>query len=263
MPLSIIEELMHTQNIPGLSILIQRGESILENDSYGIANLEHHVPVTASTIFEIASITKLLTAQAILYLIQTGKLRLEHTLGDYLDTIPDTWKAVTVRHCLTHQSGIPSYTNNDTYWQQTRRDKTHDEVLDLIRHLPMKFEPGQRHAYDNTGFYLLGLIIEAISGQEYGTFLQNTIFDPLNMKHTKVNNYSEIIPHRAQGYNYQDNILRNKDFYSVSNTYSAGNLLSNSQDLLKWTASLHDNTILNQDWRTQWWTPHPSKDGRA
>lgn len=229
---------MLDQHIPGLAFAIQQNDTLLEERYYGYANLEHEVPVTADTVFEIASVTKLFTAQSILVLAQENKLRLEDEIGAYLKDLPESWKAVSIRQCLAHQSGIPSYTDVDQYWGVTKHDKSHNEILSLINALPLKFAPGHRHAYDNSGYYLLGLLIEAISGKSYDEYLRITIFEPLNMKHTRANNYSQIVPHRAQGYQFKDSGLTNKEFYSTSNTYSAGNLLSNVRDLLLWRTSL-------------------------
>ena len=156
---------------------------------------------------------------------------------------------------------IPGYTDVESYWKVTRSDKTHAEVLSLISAMPLKFEPGSRYAYDNTGFYLLGLLIEKISGTSYGDFLEARIFKPLHMTSTQVNNYTRIIPHRSQGYIYQDGGLTNKDFYSTSNTFSAGILLSTIRDLARWHSALFDDSILNAHFRQLWWSPYPSAAG--
>ena len=255
-----LEQQMHDQHIPGLSFVIEQEGTIIQEEYYGYANLEHRVPLHDQTVFEIASVTKLFTAQAILYLIQNNQLQLDDTLGQYLLQIPEQWKTISIQHCLTHQSGIPNYTNITPFWDMTRKDKTYDEVLGLVADHPLKFEAGQRYAYDNTGYYLLGMVIEAVSQQSYGDFLKESIFTRLNMTHTRANSYSEVIPNRAQGYEYRDGQFFNKDFYSVSNTFSAGVLVSNVGNLLRWSASLYDDSILDQNLRTQWWTPHPSME---
>lgn len=257
---TFLKELMQVQNIPALALAIKKGDNIITEQYLGYANLEHNVPCTLETVFEIASVTKLFTTQAILLLVQDSKLKLTETVKIYIDDIPAAWDGVTIEHCLKHQSGIPSYTSVDKYWQQTRRDKAHAEVLDFVRHLPLKFPSGQRVAYDNTGFYLLGMIIEAVSGQSYSEFLQQRIFELLGMSSTQANDYSKIIPHRAQGYNYYDDECQNKDFYSISNTFSAGVLLSNVRDLLMWQASLLNDSLLREPYRKLWWQAHPSAE---
>ncbi|MDX1991877.1 MAG: serine hydrolase domain-containing protein [bacterium] len=255
----VIEKLMSEQHIPGLAVGIMQGDALVHEGYYGRANLEHDVPVTAESVFEIASVTKLFTAQALLRLIQEGNAALYDRLSDYLDDLPEAWKAITIRHCLTHQSGIPSYTSIDRYWTLTRYDKTPAEVLDLVRELPLTFTPGTRYSYDNTGYYLLGLLIERLSGKSFGDMVDKLIFAPLNMRQTTANGYARIIPHRAQGYLYRDGDFQNKPFYDISNTFSAGVLLSTVRDLLAWRASWFNDTVLNAEFRRLWWTPHPSQ----
>jgi CubicO group peptidase (beta-lactamase class C family) len=257
----LIERIATEQRIPGLAIAVQRGGDLLYEGYHGFANLEHRVPVIPETVFEIASVTKLFTAQTILHFAQHGRLNLDDLLTQHLTGLPDSWGGVTIRHCLMHQSGIPNYTSQDTYWTLTRRDKTHAEILALVDQLPLSFQAGERYAYDNTGYYLLGMVIEAISGKKYGDTLKHVIFDPLSMTTTQANDYDQIVPHRAQGYVRQESGdgLLNKPFYSTSNTFSAGILLSTVRDLLKWRASLFDDTVLNAEYRKLWWTPNPSK----
>ena len=257
----VIERIMAEQRIPGLAIGVQRGGEMLYEGYHGFANFEHRVPIIPETVFEIASVTKLFTAQTILHFAQHGRLSLDGLLTQHLPDLPDTWGGVTIRHCLMHQSGIPNYTSQEGYWSLTRRDKIHAEILALVDPLPVSFQPGERYGYDNTGFYLLGMVIEAVSGESYGDTLKRVIFDPLSMAATQANDYDRIIPHRAQGYvrpEAGDGVL-NKPFYSTSNTFSAGILLSTVRDLLKWKVSLFDDSILNAEYRKLWWTPHPSK----
>jgi D-alanyl-D-alanine carboxypeptidase len=257
---SLLQQIITEQHIPGLAIGIQRGDEVLHEGYYGFANLEHEVPVTEKTVFEIASVTKLFTAQAVLRLLQDGKLKLDDRIADFLPTLPEAWKAITVQHCLSHQSGIRNYTSIDRYWQITRWRKSHEEVLDLVRDLPLDFPSGTRHAYDNTGYYLLGMVIEAVTGMAYAEYLKELIFEPLGMTSTQGNTYERIIPHRAQGYIYRDGVMQNKDYYDISNTFSAGVLLSNVRDLLHWRVSLYNDSILNAHYRRLWWTPHLSQE---
>ena len=257
----LIQKAMAEQHIPGLAVGIQRGVDVLYEGYHGFANLEHNVPVREDTVFEIASVTKLFTAQAIMRLAQDDKLRLDDSIKRYLPDMPEAWSAVTIRHCLAHQSGIPSYTAVKCYWEITRWSKTPAEVIDLVRDMPLKFEPGTRNAYDNTGFYLLGLVIEAVTQQRYGDYLRTLIFEPLGMSHAQENRYDTVIPHRAQGYIYKDDRMVNKDFYDTSNTFSGGILLSSVNDLLRWRNSMFNDTILNEASRELWWTLHPSQSG--
>lgn len=258
---TLIENIVKKDHIPGLAIYIQQGEKQAIEHYVGYANLEHHAPVTAETKFEIASLTKLFTAQAILLLAQRKQIELDKPISSYLDNLPPAWQNVTIKHCLAHQSGIRSYTNVEAYWEITRQDKSQEDILDLVRDLALDFEPGTRNAYDNTGFYLLGMAIEAVTGDSYAAFLQENIFKPLSMTDTLANDYAKIIPHRAQGYVSKDGILKNKPFYSTSNTFSGGILLSTIRDLVKWHSALFDDRILNAHFRQLWWQPHLSQEG--
>ena len=258
---ALIRQFMTEHHLPGLAVGIQRGGDVLHEGYFGLAHLEHDVPVKAETVFEIASVTKLFTSQAIMRLAQDGRIALDDPVSAYVAELPETWQPVTIRHCLAHQSGIPNYTAVERYWQITRDDKSHAQVLDLVRDLPLTFAPGTRHAYDNTGFYLLGMLIEAVTGQSYWEYLDTIIFKPLGMTHTLANDYDRIVPNRAQGYVYgqDDGSLHNKRFYDTSNTFSAGILLSTVRDLLAWAEALHSDAILNAASRDLWWTPHPSQ----
>lgn len=257
---TLLQQMMTEQHIPGLAVGIQQGNSVLHEGCYGEANLEHQVAVHPETVFEIASVTKLFTAQAVLRLVEDGKIQLEDRITTYLDDLPAAWQPVTVQHCLAHQSGIRNYTSIDGYWEITRNSKIHPQILDLVRDLPLDFPPGSRHAYDNTGYYLLGMLIEAVSGKPYTEYLKQIIFEPLGMTATRGNAYDHLIPHRAQGYVYRDGWMQNKDYYDISNTFIAGILLSNVRDLLRWRASWFDDRILNQEYRRLWWTPHRSQE---
>lgn len=256
---SLIREFMSQYHLPGLALGIRRGGEILDEGYYGLANLEHGVSVQPETAFEIASVTKLFTSQAVLRLVQDGRVGLDDPVSAYVRDLPEAWQPVTVRHCLAHQSGIPNYTSVERYWQITRESKTHEQVLALVRDLPVSFPAGTRHAYDNTGFYLLGILIEAVTQQAYADYLKKIIFEPLGMTRTLANDYDCIMPHRAQGYVYGDGALLNKRYYDTSNTFSAGILVSTVRDLLTWASALHDDLILNAQSRELWWTPHPSK----
>ncbi|MCA0454120.1 MAG: beta-lactamase family protein [Chloroflexi bacterium] len=257
---SYIQQFITDHHIPGLALAIQRGDTVIHEGYYGLANLEHQVAVTTDSVFEIASVSKLFTAQAVLRLAQEGQLALADTVAGYVEGLPEAWHTVTIQHCLTHQSGIPNYTAQDRYWALQRVSKSPAEVLDLVRDLPMNFPPGQRHSYDNTGYYLLGMVIESVTKQPYADYLRDLIFTPLGMTATRGNDYDAIVPHRAQGYSYVEGQLINKHFYDISNTFSAGVLLSTVRDLLTWRKSWFDSSILNADYRKRWWTPHLSAE---
>jgi CubicO group peptidase (beta-lactamase class C family) len=250
---------LESQPVAGLALgLFNAGEPIF-CQGYGFANLEHQVPVTPDTVFSIASITKLFTGTAVFQLVEQGKLKLTDTLGSYLPNLPKAWQPIQLHHLLAHQSGIKSYTEVPEYWETTRLDISREEILALVADLPLQFTPGERYGYDNTGYYLLGLLIEAVSGQTYGDYLQQHVFAPLQMNRTRVNDPYAIVPGRATGYNVVGGKLQNAEYYSPSGTYSAGVLLSTVNDLARFGASLYSNNLLTEASRQQMWTPHLSQ----
>ncbi|MCA9955059.1 MAG: beta-lactamase family protein [Ardenticatenaceae bacterium] len=254
-----VQNWLKDRKIAGLVLGVFDAGEPLFNQGYGFANLEHQVPVTPDTVFSIASITKLFTGTAVFQLIDQGKLNLSDPIGIYLPDLPPAWQPIQIHHILAHQSGIKSYTEVPAYWEMTRQDKSYAEVLALMADLPLQFAPGERYTYDNTGYYLLGLLIEAVSSQTYGDFLQQHIFAPLGMRHTRVNDPSAVVPGRASGYTVQDGDLHNAEFYSASNTFSAGVLLSTVNDLGRFGAALHTDQLLSAASRQQMWTPHLSQ----
>lgn len=255
---NFITEAMTRHQIPGLSLAVVQDGAVRLLSGYGLAHLEHQVPATAHTVYEIASLTKLFTATAVMRLVEAGRLALTDPLAAHLPDLPPAWSAITIRHILAHQSGLKSYTQVKEYWRSTRLDVSRPAILDLVRHRPLDFQPGQRHAYDNTGYYLLGLLIEQISGQSYGQFLAEQIFEPLGMTATRVNDPYAIVPHRAAGYTGRDGHLRNAEYYSPAGTFSAGVLLSSAADLATWAATLHTDALLSPASRELMWRPHPS-----
>jgi CubicO group peptidase (beta-lactamase class C family) len=253
-----IQTTMSKENIPGLSVaVVQDGEPVLVQ-GYGLANVEHSVSATEHTVYEIASIGKTFTATVTMMLVEEGIISLDDAIVDYLDDPPEAWRPVTIKHILSHQSGIPSYTNVKNYWDITRLDLSKAEILALISDLPLKFQPGELNAYDNTGYYLLGLMLERVMDQSYGELLHDRIFAPLGMNTTIMNNPATIVPHRAAGYRWQNDTLRNKPYYSPSVTYSAGGQLSSVEDMVKWERALCGETLLRRSTLDMMWTPHPS-----
>ena len=193
-----IQGLMQKRHIPGVSIAVVRDGKVILAKGYGVANVELSVPATERTVYQLASVTKMFTATAIMMLVAEGKLKLDDRITERLSDLPAAWRDVTVRHLLNHTSGIKSYTSVKDFHKTSRKDYDRRELLALVTKVPLEFAPGEKWSYCNTGYFLLGMLIEKVSGKEYGEFLDERIFQPLGMTQTRVNDLRAIIPDRAR-----------------------------------------------------------------
>jgi CubicO group peptidase (beta-lactamase class C family) len=259
MPDDRIRQLMNQHNIPGLGLGVAQGGRVLLQRGYGYADLEHRVPADSQTVWELASITKLFTAQGVMILHDERRLDIDDPLGDYLDDLPPLWQPIRIRHILSHQSGIRSYTEMPNYWRYVRYDRPREAILDLVRKQALLFEPGERVAYDNTGYYLLGYLIEAVSGMAYDEFLDDRVFIPLQMMSTRINDPYQVIADRAEGYSFDGKNIRKKEYYSAVNTFSAGALLSTVEDVVRWGNAFRSGRLMQHATRDMMLEIHPSR----
>src|SRR5690348_4236424 len=174
---------LRRDRIPGVSVAVLRGDSVVLARGYGYANLEHRVPATDSTVYQSGSVGKQFTAAAIVMLAEQGRLSLDDSITRFLPDGPATWRGITIRHLLTHTSGIADYTDSTL---DTRRDYTEDQLVRLAAQRPLEFAPGDRWNYSNTGYVLLGIIIHRVTGVFYGDFLKDHVFRPLGMRTTRI-----------------------------------------------------------------------------
>lgn len=252
---------MEKRHIPGLSLAVMRNGRIVKMRGYGRASVELDVPATADTVYEIGSVTKQFTATLAMLLAGENRLALEERIGAYLPDLPEAWKSVTVRHLLTHTSGIKSYTSLPDFGKWARSDRTPEEIIGLVAAAPPDFAPGERYAYNNTGYFLLGLILQKVAGKPYGELLRERIFGPLAMTATRVNDLRAILPHRASGYTWEQNQLRNAEYTSMTWPFAAGALVSTVRDLARWEQALAAHTILPRATLERMWTPATLADG--
>jgi CubicO group peptidase (beta-lactamase class C family) len=182
------------------TVLVAQGDKIVFEKSYGDANLEWNIPDDASTKFRIGSITKQFTAASILLLEERGKLSTDDPVKKYMPDAPAAWDKITIYNLLTHTSGIPSFTSFPDYQSSEGTATTPKALVDRFRNKPLEFQPGEKWNYSNSGYVLLGYLLEKISGQTYSDFVTENIFKPLGMKDTGYDSHSAIIPHRATGY---------------------------------------------------------------
>jgi len=240
-------------------VLIAKHGKILFARPYGFANLDEHVPNKLNTKFRIASISKTLTAAAVLILRDEGKLRLDDPICNYISQCPAAWRPITIKHLLTHSSGIP-----DDFDEQTRLRREHRppaEFIEAIKQHPLSFPAGARSRYSNSGYILLGGIIAKVSGQPYSDFLRKRIFGPLGMTDT----VPETVPvvGEAAGYFWDGTRYQKAELLDVSGISSAGMVSSTVNDLLRFVEALQNGKLLKQGTIAEMWTPQIEHSGYA
>ena len=251
-------------NRPGISLLIAQKGKIVYEKAYGSANMELNVPVATGMIFDLGSITKQFTAAAILQLMEKGKLSLNDSLQKYIPDYPSKDYTITIENLLTHTSGIPDYMRMSYKGPfMERSDYTPKEVIDLFKKEPLEFEPGTQFKYSNSGYFLLGYIIQVITGENYEKYIQENILDPLLLTHTFYNKPNAIIPDHVSGYIKETKDYEKSNFWSPTIAYSAGGLASNVEDVFKWHQSLYAYKILKKTTLEKAFTPYLLKDGTA
>lgn len=250
---------MLKQKIPGLSLAIVRNGRVAILKSYGLANVEHRVPIKPETVFQSGSIGKQFTAAAVMILVQDGKISLDDKITKFLPDAPAMWSNITVRHLLNHTSGMDDYPPEI----DLRRDYTEGEYLESFKRAPLSFEPGAKWDYSNVGYVTLGIMIRKVTGKFYGDFLRERIFEPLGMTTARVISEADIVPNRAAGYRLVAGTLKNQEWVSPStNTTADGSLYFSILDLAKWDAALYTDKPLKQSSLAQIWTPATLEDGK-
>ena len=248
----LVRETMRAQRVAGVALAVIQHRREIKTATYGLANLELQVPVQLNTVFEIGSVTKQFTAAGILLLQQQGKLSVNDPITKYLPTAPGAWTNVTIRHLLTHTSGIKSYTGRSGF--EFSRHLTQTQFIRAIAAAAPDFAPGEGWQYSNSGYNLLGFILENASGQTYWQFLRDNIWRPLGMDATTDRNPSVIIPNRASGYEQTNGIPVNRDG-DLTDVFSAGAMVSTVGDLARWHGALDAGRLLTKESQTQMWTP--------
>jgi D-alanyl-D-alanine carboxypeptidase len=244
---SLAEATLADGPVASLSIGLRRGDDVLMVKGYGLADIEHDVPATGETVYRIGSITKQFTAAAVMQLVEAGKIGLDDPITDYLPDYPTQGHDVTIRHLLQHTSGIKSYTSLEAWLPKMTLDLTDEELLALFKDEPFDFAPGVRFLYNNSGYYLLGMIIEQASGQTYREYLDDHLFEPLGLTGSSYCDERPIIPGRAEGYATEDGQLLNDAPLSMNQPGAAGALCSTTWDLLAWMADLREGEVVSRE----------------
>ena len=248
---------MKKQRVQGLSLAVVKNGKVVKAEGYGLANVELNVPARPETVYKIGSISKQFIATGIMLLIDDGKLSLGDHISKYLDGTPDTWKEITIRHLLTHTSGL---VREAPGFDPLKVQKDAD-LIKTAYPVPLNFAPGQKWEYCNLGYFALAEIISRVSGKPWSEFLDERVFKPAGMGVTRTTTVSDIVPNRATGYYLKVNLLQNAPEYLALRP--SGAFLSTVLDLAKWDAALYTDRILKQAARDEMWKPAAESDRKS
>lgn len=250
---------MQRQHIPGLALAIVQDGKVVKEQGYGVANLEHDVPVTPETMFQTGSLGKPFTAALTLFLVDDEKFSLDDRISTHLPGTPESWSEITIRQLLTHTSGLVSF--DDTI--DLRRDYSDRELLASMAKLPLLFPPGEGWSYSNLGYQVLGMLCSKAGGAFYGDQLRERIFAPSGMKARVVADRS-IVPHRAHGYDRVAGQFMNEEWVAPSQDATAdGGVYASAHDLVRWSMALDTDDLLSREMKDASWSPARLKDGSA
>lgn len=249
-----IEKYLEETEFSG-SILVSKYGKILMRKQAGMADIEHNVKNTTNTKFRLASISKQFTAMIILMLQENDKLKVTDSVCKYVPLCPPIWQPITIHHLLTHTSGIPNYTRFKDYNKFSKIFGFIEDKIEIFKKKRLEFTPGIKHEYSNSGYILLGYIIEIIEGNSFDKVVNQLIFKPLNMNDSGYDYNLKIIKNRASGYRGKKGHIYNSFFIDMSNPHAAGALYSTVEDMYKWDQALYDNTLISNESLILMFTP--------
>lgn len=235
--------------------LVARDGKVIFSKGCGLANVEFDVPNTPQTKFRLGSVTKQFTATAILLLQERGKLSVQDPICKYVEGCPPAWSEVTIHHLLSHTGGIPNFTSFPDYLPKMMMPVTTQEMIARFKDKPLDFKPGEKWSYSNSGYFLLGYVIEKVAGESYESFVQQNIFEPLKMKSTGYDHFDTILKNRATGYSLKKGTMVNSLYIDMTQPYAAGSLYSTVEDLFLWNEALYSDRLLSGKSREAMMTP--------
>lgn len=250
-------------NAPGTVIYLTKGNQILYKNTFGKANIELDIDMRLDHVFRIGSITKQFTACAILKLVEQGKLSLQDDIRKYIPDFPTKNKMISIESLLTHTSGIKNYTGLSSFTEELKRkDLSPTALIDLFKDEALEYEPGTSYKYSNSGYVLLGSIIEKVTGQSYATYVEEHIFKPLGMIHSYFDDPVKIIKGRVSGYSQKNGVYQNTNFLSMTLPYAAGSLASTPEDIQIWYNALSNGLFLKPETLKNAFTSFKLTNGR-
>lgn len=247
---------------PGATVIVVKDGKVLLRSAYGVANLSTKEALQADHVMRLGSITKQFTAVAILQLIEAGKMALNDPVTKFFPDYPASGKRITIEHLLTHTSGIPSYTGKPGFMAKSMTDMSVSEMVDSFKNDALEFEPGTAYKYNNSGYFLLGAIIEKVSGDTYANYVAKHIFTPLGMNNTAHEGHERSQQARAQGYSQLGEVFDLSMKISMTQPYAAGSIASTVDDLAKWDAAITAGKLLTADSWQRAFTSYKLKNGQ-
>lgn len=263
---SKIDQLLSAQfpaDGPGCTAIVAKGDQVLYRKAFGMAHLELDVPMKPEHVFRIGSITKQFTGAAILKLEEAGKLSVQDDITKYLPDYPTQGHKITIEHLLTHTSGIRSYTDMPEFGDVMRTDQSPEDFIAFFKDQPMDFAPGEKWQYNNSGYFLLGVIIEKVSGMPYDKYIEETFFKPLGMSHSHYGHNAPVFKNRVAGYTLSNDGVVNCDLLSMDLPYAAGSLLSNVDNLYTWYRAVMSGKVLSKKSMEKAHTAYKLNDEKA
>lgn len=257
---SLLQE-KYLGDAPGATFLISRNGNIIYEKAFGLSNLELNVPMETDNVFEIGSMTKQFTAISILILLEKGELNLDDEITKFIPDYPTNGNKITIHHLLTHTSGIKSYTSMKGLNAISKQDLTPLALIEFFKNEPVDFVPGEKFKYNNSGYVILGYIIEKVSGQTYTDFVEEHIFKELEMTASQYASHREVIQNRASGYHNKNNEYVNSRYISFSLPYSSGSLMSTVNDMFKWQEAIKSNLLISKKASKKAFTNYTLNDG--
>lgn len=249
-------------NETGATALVSRNGQIIYKKAFGMANLELNVPMQVDNVFRIGSITKQFTAVAILQLVEQGKLNVKDEISKFIPDYPTQGNKITIEHLLTHTSGIQNYSGITDTGNRATLGFTPNEMIDFFKNLPMRFATGTKWEYSNSNYFLLGYIIEKISGKTYAEYLEENFFKPLGMTNSLYANDTKIIKNRAGAYTQGESGYENSQPLNMTHVYSAGAIQSTVSDLFKWHQAVHSYKLVKKESLDRAFTRYKLTDGK-
>ena len=246
---------IQARHIPGVSLAVIKEGKVVKAQGYGLANVELNVPAGPETVYKIGSVSKQFIAAGIMLLVQDGKIKLDDKISSYLQGTPEAWKDITVRHLLTHTSGL----SREAPGFASLKMQSDADLIKSAYDQKLSFAPGEKWRYCNLGYFTLAEIMRKVSGKPWGEFMRERVFAPLGMDSTRVTSVRDIVPNRADGYYWRGHLENDEIMLAVR---PSGAFLSSVLDLAKWEAALVGHTVLSQASLDEMWTPVTLNNGQ-